>query len=99
MFGSASRLMVILRKARGCAELVHPRDGISHYDRRLGMSDAEIKPFRGLVDCGPPPDPARLREIRQICAGDNREAQNGQCMSIPTLNQATSNGIGVIGML
>jgi hypothetical protein len=23
---------------------------ISHYDRRLGMSDARIKPFKGLVD-------------------------------------------------
>jgi len=25
---------------------------ISHYDRRLGMSDATIEPFKGLVDCG-----------------------------------------------
>jgi hypothetical protein len=32
---------------------------IDHYDRRLGMSDARIEPFKGLVDCGPP-DPARL---------------------------------------
>lgn len=23
---------------------------ISHYDRRLGMSDARIQPFKGLVD-------------------------------------------------
>jgi hypothetical protein len=23
---------------------------ISHYDRRLGMSDARIEPFKGLVD-------------------------------------------------
>ena len=27
---------------------------ISHYDRRLGMSDARIESFKGLVDCGPP---------------------------------------------
>ena len=33
---------------------------ISHYDRRLGMSDATIEPFKGMVDCGPPPDPARF---------------------------------------
>ena len=26
---------------------------ISHYDRRLGMSDATIEPFKGIVDCGP----------------------------------------------
>jgi hypothetical protein len=31
---------------------------IDHYDRRLGMSDARIEPFKGMVDCGPPPDPA-----------------------------------------
>jgi hypothetical protein len=24
------------------------------------MSDARIEPFKGMVDCGPPPDPARL---------------------------------------
>ena len=41
---------------------------ISHYDRRLGMSDATIAPFKGMVDCGPPPDPARLRDIVRICA-------------------------------
>jgi hypothetical protein len=33
---------------------------ISHYDRRLGMSDAHIESFNGLVDCGPPPVPAYL---------------------------------------
>jgi hypothetical protein len=40
---------------------------ISHYDRRLGMSDALIKPFEGMVDCGPPPDPALMRDIDRIC--------------------------------
>ena len=29
---------------------------IDHYDRRLGMSDARIEPFKGLVDYGLPPD-------------------------------------------
>ena len=40
---------------------------ISHYDRRLGISDATIEPFKGMVDWGPPSDPARLREIERIC--------------------------------
>jgi hypothetical protein len=42
---------------------------ISHYDRRLGMSDARIEPFKGMVDCdGPPSNPAQLRDIERICA-------------------------------
>src|SRR4029453_931537 len=41
---------------------------IRHFDRRLGMSDARIEPFKGLVDCGgPPSDPAQLRDIERIC--------------------------------
>ena len=41
---------------------------ISHYDRRLGMSDARIEPFKGMVDCGgAPSDPAQLRDIARIC--------------------------------
>jgi hypothetical protein len=41
---------------------------ISHYERRLGMSDARIEPFKGMVDCGgPPSDPAQLRDIARIC--------------------------------
>ena len=35
---------------------------VDHYDRRLCMSDARIEPFKGMVSCGPPPDPAVLRE-------------------------------------
>jgi hypothetical protein len=47
---------------------------ISHFDRRLGMSDAVIKPFKGLVDCGgAPSDPARLRDVERICAEVARE--------------------------
>ena len=46
---------------------------ISHYDRRLGMSDAKIEPFKGMVDCGPPPDPARLRDIERICEQVRKE--------------------------
>jgi hypothetical protein len=41
---------------------------ISHFDRRLGMSDAHIYPFKGLADCGPPSNPAQLRDIERICA-------------------------------
>jgi hypothetical protein len=40
---------------------------ITHYDRRLGMSDARIEPFKGLVDCGPPQDPPLLRDVARIC--------------------------------
>jgi hypothetical protein len=40
---------------------------VDHYDRRLGMSDASIEPFKGLVDCGAPPDPASVRDIERIC--------------------------------
>jgi hypothetical protein len=36
---------------------------ISHYDRRLGMSNAKIEPFKGMVACGPPPDPAYLNSL------------------------------------
>jgi hypothetical protein len=40
---------------------------VDHYDRRLGLSDARIAPFKGMVACGPPPDPAMLRDITCIC--------------------------------
>jgi hypothetical protein len=47
---------------------------ISHYDRRLGLSDARIEPFKGLVDCGgPPSDPGQLRDIERICEQVARE--------------------------
>ena len=46
---------------------------IDHYDRRLGMSDARIEPFNGLVDCGPPPDPALVRDIERMCEDVARE--------------------------
>jgi hypothetical protein len=49
---------------------------ISHYDRRLGMSDATIELFKGMVDCGPPPNPATLRDIERICAEVERLKQN-----------------------
>jgi hypothetical protein len=39
---------------------------ISHYDRMLGMSDARIELFKGMVDFGPPPDPTGLRESQRI---------------------------------
>ena len=40
---------------------------IDHYDRQLGLSDARIEPFKGLVDCGAPVDPALLKDIERIC--------------------------------
>jgi hypothetical protein len=41
---------------------------VSHYDRRLGMSDARIEPLKGLVDCGGPAlSPGQLRGIERIC--------------------------------
>lgn len=46
---------------------------IDHYDRRLGLSDARIEPFQGLVDCGAPPDPALLRDVTRICEHVARE--------------------------
>ena len=44
-----------------------------HYDRRLGLSDARIEPFKGMVDCGSPPDPAMLRDIARICEQVEKE--------------------------
>ncbi|HEX6532493.1 MAG TPA: hypothetical protein VF019_07705 [Nitrospira sp.] len=41
---------------------------IDHFDRRLGMADAKIHPFKGVLDFGPPPDPARLRETQRVVA-------------------------------
>ena len=47
---------------------------ISHFDRRLGMSDATIEPFKGMVDCGgPPSDSAQLRDIERISEQAARE--------------------------
>ncbi len=47
---------------------------ISHYDRRLGMSDAQIEPFKGMVDCGgEPSNPTQLRDIERICEQAARE--------------------------
>jgi hypothetical protein len=38
-----------------------------HYDRRPGLSDARIEPFKGMVACGKPPDPAMVTDIERIC--------------------------------
>lgn len=41
---------------------------VDHFDRLLGMSDAVIRPFKGMVDCGSTKsDPALLRDIQRIC--------------------------------
>lgn len=50
---------------------------IDHYDRRLGMSDAKIEPFKGMVDCGTAPDAALLRDITRICEQAAKERANG----------------------
>ena len=41
---------------------------IDHFDRKLGMADAEIHPFKGMLDFGPPSDPSRLRETQRVIA-------------------------------
>ena len=38
---------------------------ISHYDRRLGMSDVKIYPFKGKVNFTPDPPESRVREIER----------------------------------
>jgi hypothetical protein len=49
---------------------------ISHYDRRLGMSDARIEPFKGMVDSGgPPSEPAQLQDIIRICEAVGRKVK------------------------
>ena len=40
---------------------------VDHYDRRLGMSDAVIYPFRGMPRLRPAAGPARLHGIQRIC--------------------------------
>lgn len=56
---------------RYCVDMI-----ADHYDRRLGMSDARIYPFKGLVECGPTPDPALLRDITRICESIGKELKN-----------------------
>jgi hypothetical protein len=42
---------------------------VSHYDRRLGMSDAKIYPFKGMIDSTADAPESRLKEIERICHG------------------------------
>ncbi len=45
-----------------------------HYDRGLGMSDATIESFVGMVNCcGPPLNTAQVRDIERICEEVARE--------------------------
>jgi len=46
-----------------------------HFDRKLGMADARIYPFEGMLDFGPPPDSARLRETQRVIDEVVRERQ------------------------
>jgi hypothetical protein len=50
---------------------------IEHHYRGLGMSDAEIRPFKGMVDCYRPGPPERLRDIERICR-EIAEKRKGQ---------------------
>jgi hypothetical protein len=36
----------------------------SHYDRRLGISDARIEPFKGMVNCFAEPAGSLLKDVR-----------------------------------
>lgn len=40
---------------------------IDHYDRRLGMSDARIEPFKGMVGSGLWRIRRLVRDIERIC--------------------------------
>jgi hypothetical protein len=54
---------------------------MEHYDRLLGVSDARIEPFKGMVDCGTRPDPALVRDIARIC---RQMLKDRTCGSIST---------------
>jgi hypothetical protein len=45
---------------------------ISHYDRRLGMSDGRIEPFKGLVNCFAEPPASFLKDVERICQSVTR---------------------------
>ena len=51
---------------------------IDYYDRRLGLSDAGIEPFTGLVDYGAPPDPALLRDLHESVSSWRRSVWAGK---------------------
>jgi hypothetical protein len=53
---------------------------ISHYDRRLGMSDGRIEPFKGLVNCFAEPPASLLTDVGRICQSveaDKRRSSTG----------------------
>jgi hypothetical protein len=41
----------------------------SHYDRRLGLSDARIYPYKGMAACFPDPPRNRIYDIERILGG------------------------------
>ena len=41
----------------------------SHYDRRLGLSDARIYPYKGMAACFPDPPHNRLNDVERISRG------------------------------
>ena len=41
---------------------------VGHYERQVGISDAEIHSFKGMVDdWGPPSNPVQLWDIQRMC--------------------------------
>jgi hypothetical protein len=60
---------------------------ISHFDRR--------KLFKGMVDCGPPPDPARIRDIERICENVTERAAGqvkpSSTFSSPAISESRRN--------
>lgn len=48
---------------------------VSHYDRRLRMSDARIEPFKGIVGCFADPPVSLLKDIERICRDVAQESK------------------------
>jgi hypothetical protein len=49
---------------------------IDHYDRRLGMSDARIEPFKGMVGSGLWRIRRLVRDIERICEQVAKECRS-----------------------
>jgi hypothetical protein len=72
-----------------------------HYERKLGMADAKIHPFKGMLDFGPPPDPVRLHETQRVIA-EVAEERRRAGMPPPSLRwrvKAVSESLGEVFFL
>ena len=47
----------------------------SHYDRGLGMSDAHIERFKGMVSSSDTPPAGLLRDVERICKAVKKESE------------------------